>query len=157
MYHGRLRISIRPYQPSDLEACRALWVELTHHHHQLYNDPTIGGDDPGSNFDRHLERVGMGRIWVAEKDKKVIGMVGLLIYAQEAEVEPMIVSRRYRRKGVGERLLRRAVAEARQLNVRYLNVRPVARNVDAMMFFFQVGFRLLGKPELFMDLEQPVG
>ncbi len=40
--------------PSDREACRALWRELTECHRTIYGDPSIGGDDPGLYFDEHL-------------------------------------------------------------------------------------------------------
>jgi hypothetical protein len=59
-------VAIRPYRPTDLEACRALWVELVQRHREIYQDPSIGGDDPGLYFDRHLAQVGAERIWVAE-------------------------------------------------------------------------------------------
>jgi hypothetical protein len=37
-----------------------------------------------------------------------------------------------------------------------LNVRPVGRNLEAIRFFYRAGFELLGRPELFMDLQSPV-
>ncbi len=146
---------IRTYQSKDLAACRSLWAELTQHHRGLYDDPTIGGEAPGLYFDRHLEQAGANHIWVAERDGHVIGLVGLLFSGPEAEVEPIIVHRDCRGAGVGQALLAKAVAAARQAGVRYLNVRPVARNLAAILFFFREGFELLGRPELFMDLQAP--
>jgi hypothetical protein len=43
--------------------------------------------------------------------------------------------------------------KARDLEVRYLSVRPVARNEEAILFYYTVGFRTLGYIELFMDLK----
>ena len=146
---------IRTYQPEDLETCRALWAELTQHHRGLYNDPTIGGEQPGLYFDRHLERLGANHIWVAAGQGGVIGLVGLIFSGPEAEVEPIIVQQDRRSEGVGQALLLQAVDAARQAGVRYLNVRPVARNLAAILFFFREGFELLGRPELFMDLQAP--
>jgi GNAT superfamily N-acetyltransferase len=148
-------IRIHSYQPGDLAACRALWAELTQHHGELYQDPSIGGGDPGVYFDRHLAQVGPEHIWVAECQGKVVGFVGLIILDHEAEVEPIVVTKGYRSKGVGQELLKRVIMEAHQLGMRYLNVRPVARNIDAILFFYQAGFQLLGRPEMFMDLKQP--
>ncbi len=146
---------IRTYQSEDLEACRSLWADLTQHHRELYVDPTIGGDQPGLYFDRHLQQVGADHIWVAVRNGQVIGFVGLILGGLEAEVEPIIVQRDCRCEGVGQSLLEQAVAAARQAGVRYLTVRPVARNLAAILFFFQAGFELLGRPELFMDLQAP--
>ena len=146
---------IRRYQPPDLDSCRGLWEELTQHHREIYDDPSIGGDDSGHYFDEHLARVGPERIWVAERDGEVLGFVGLILEEQGAEVEPVIVASRHRGKGIGRALLSRAVEEARKLGVRYLTVKPVARNVEAISFFHRSGFRTLGHIDLFMDLGQP--
>ena len=62
---------IRTYQPTDLEACRRLWAELTQWHRDIYESPDIGGKDPGRQFDTHLDNVGAEHIWVAEIDRKV--------------------------------------------------------------------------------------
>jgi N-acetylglutamate synthase-like GNAT family acetyltransferase len=144
--------TIRPYTPADLEPCRALWVALTEHHRTLYGEPAIGGAQPGLYFDAHLERVGAERLWVAEADGTVCGLVGLIVRGEEAEVEPIVVSVTHRGCGIGQRLLARARQEAEALQVRFLCVRPVARNAEAMAFFYGAGFQFLGQVELFMDL-----
>ncbi|MBI4300887.1 MAG: hypothetical protein HY677_07095, partial [Chloroflexi bacterium] len=42
----QMETTIREYRTADFEACRSLWGELTRHHREIYEDPTIGGDDP---------------------------------------------------------------------------------------------------------------
>ena len=148
-------VTIRGYQPVDLEPCRALWVELTQRHREIYDDPTIGDDAPGLYFDKHLERVGPERLWVAEHDGKVVGLVGLIVGSHEAEVEPVVVASGQRDKGIGQAMLYRMVEEARTLGVRYLSVKPVARNVKAISFYYSFGFRTLGEIEMFIDLGAP--
>jgi N-acetylglutamate synthase-like GNAT family acetyltransferase len=130
-----------------------LWEALTQHHRDLYQDPSLGGDNPGFYFDRHLARVGSDHIWVAVYDGKVIGLVGLILGEQEAEVEPLIVTPQFRSRGVGRALLDQVIGEVKRLKVRYLNVRPVARNIEAVSFFYNSGFRILGQIELCMDLK----
>ena len=144
--------TIRPYTSADLEPCRALWAALTDHHRTLYGDPTIGGAQPGMYFDAHLKGVGAERLWVAEADGTVCGLVGLIVRGEEAEIEPIVVSVTHRGRGIGQGLLARARQEAEALQVRFLGVKPVARNAEAMTFFYQAGFQLLGQVELFMDL-----
>ena len=107
-------ITIRQYHPSDLEECRALWVELTQRHGELYNDPTIRGDTPGLYFDKHLARVGPEHIWVAEHDGEIVGLVGLIVDDREAEVEPLVVASAHRDKGIGRALLNRMLKEAKK-------------------------------------------
>ena len=145
--------TIRPYTPSDLAQCRVLWAELTQHHRDIYGDPSIGGATPGLYFDTHLARVGPERIWVAEQDGRIIGLTGLIVEGQEAEVEPLVVASASRRQGIGRALVKHVQEEAKRLQVRTLSVRPVARNADAISFFHASGFGVLGHIELFMDLE----
>jgi L-amino acid N-acyltransferase YncA len=54
---------------------------------------------------------------------------------------------------MGALLAQRAIAESRRLGVKYVNVRPVARNLEAIRFFHRQGFRLLGRFELSIALE----
>jgi hypothetical protein len=46
-----------------------------------------------------------------------------------------------------------ATREATALGVGYLEVRPVARNRDAISFYYRAGFCLLSRVELFMELQ----
>jgi ribosomal protein S18 acetylase RimI-like enzyme len=147
--------SIRPYQPSDLETCRALWRELTQRHRDIYGDPTIGGTDPGPHFDRHLAHPQLAGLWVAERNADIVGFCGLLVDGEEGEVEPIVVSSTFRSMGIGRELLDHVVEESKGRGLRFLSVRPVARNLEAISFFFDAGFRLLGRIELFMESPEP--
>jgi len=46
------------------------------------------------------------------------------------------------------------MTEASKLSIRYLNVRPVARNIDALHFFHHYGFDTIGHIQLFIDLKK---
>ena len=85
-------------------------------------------------------------------DGEVIGLTGLMGKGDEAEVEPAIVSEPHRRRGIGRRLMETVITEARNRGVKYLSVRPVARNEEAIRFFVSQGFGNVGHIELFMDL-----
>ncbi len=146
-------VTIRPYRECDLEACRGLWEELVQRHRELYNDSSIGGETPGLHFDGHLARVGQERVWVADEDGRVVGMAALVLDGDEAELDPLVVASTHQRRGVGRALLQHAVEQARELAVRYLEVRPVARNQQAISFYHGAGFRLLGRLELSMELQ----
>ena len=147
-----IEVVVRHYQPKDLVSCRALWAELTEWHRQIYQDPSIGGDDPGRYFDEHLEQVGSEHIWVAEVDSQIVGLTGIILGESEAELEPLVVSEGYRGSGIGRQLTEVVIQTAREEGVKYLNVRPVARNASAIGFFHEQGFDILGRIELFMDL-----
>ena len=144
--------TIRGYEHGDLQACRDLWVELTNHHRKIYGVDSIGGDDPGSQFDDHLVAVGPNRLWVAEVDERVIGLTGLIVDGTSGEVEPVVVTESERGRGFGKALLARVINEARDADIRLLSVRPVGRNSAALRFFHDAGFDVLGHIETFMDL-----
>ncbi len=149
---------IRPYEPDDLESCRALQEELVEHHREIYDAPHIGGDHPGLEFDEYLDRSDRIATWVAVDDSgAVIGLTGLLWQDGEAFVEPIVVARGQRREGVGRRLIETAAAEASRRGSRDLNIRPVARNAAAIRAFHDMGFRTVAHIQLFMRLEADHG
>jgi ribosomal protein S18 acetylase RimI-like enzyme len=125
---------------------------MNQRHRDIYDDPGIGGENPGLEFDKHLARVGSDLVWVAESDDKVVGFVSLIHEGEEAEIEPIVVSSEVRGAGIGQRLLGHAVVQAREFGVLCLSVKPVARNEEAIAFFYDAGFRTLGHIQLFMWL-----
>ena len=129
-----------------------MWRELTEWHREIYQDPTIGGEHPENQFDKHLAEVGPDQLWVAVHNSKPIGLIGLVLKGNEAEIEPLIVSEAYRGKGIGKQLLQTAISEARKKRVRILNIEPVARNTKTIQWLHKQGFRNLGYIQLFMDL-----
>ncbi|MFX1486109.1 MAG: GNAT family N-acetyltransferase [Promethearchaeota archaeon] len=143
---------IHKYNDEYRDQCRALWGELTEWHREIYQDPTIGGEHPEDHFDEHLEEVGPDQIWVAVHESQVIGLTGLIVEGEEGEVEPIVIKKGFRKKGIGNQLIQRIITEARSRGIRFLKVKPVARNVLAMKFFFERGFKNLGHVEMFMDL-----
>ena len=146
-----MSLIIRNYREDDREQCRSLWRELTEWHRQIYQDQTIGGEHPEDYFDKHLAKVGSDRLWVAVDDSRVVGLVGLIVEGNEAEIEPLIVCKAYRGKGVGKQLIEAVISEARKIGVRLLCVKPVARNINTIEFLYKQGFKNLGEIELFMD------
>ncbi len=148
-----VKSGIRDYTPGDYSACRQLWVELTEHHRHIYDDPQIGGDDPGTGFDDYLlipERVGS---WVAEMNGDVVGFTGLFDHGTSGELEPIVVTSARRHQGIGRALIDHVVQEATHRGFEYLAIRPVARNLTAMRSFWESGFRTLGGHiDMTMDL-----
>ena len=146
-------IETRAYEPDDYAACRALWVELTEHHRLIYDAPGIGGDDPGADWDRHLESPDRIGSWVAVEEGTVIGLAGLQTMGKdEIEVEPIIVSNTARGRGIGRQLMERMITECRGRGYGSLSVRSVARNSGALAAWRAMGFTTVGMVELFMDL-----
>jgi GNAT superfamily N-acetyltransferase len=149
--------TVRKYESEDREQCRSLWRELTEWHREIYDDPRIGGEHPEDYFDKHLGKVGADNLWVATEGSNVVGLIGLMVVDDETEIEPLIVSRARRGKGIGKQLINRAIDEARKRGVKLLNIKPVARNAKTIRFLHRQGFTNLGYIELFIDLTDPSG
>jgi GNAT superfamily N-acetyltransferase len=148
-------VTIRPFEEQDSGPCRALWGELTRAHRALYDDASIGGDDPGSGFDAYLGEFAGARKWVAERGGSVIGFVGLIIRGKQGEIEPVVVSFDARGQGIGRSLVETAVDAARAEGVDQLKASPVARNSHAIDFFHSLGFTALGHVDLLLDFRHP--
>ena len=150
---GPVEVVVRPYEGDDVDAGRRLWFELTDHHRRLFDEPTIGGDDPGAHFDVSLATPERVATWVAVLDGDIVGLTGLFDHGAHGELEPEIVTERLRSRGIGRRLVEEVVAESRRRGHDYLAVRPVARNTAAIARFHAAGFRTLGAHvDLTMDL-----
>jgi len=147
-------VKIRNYKESDDVFCQNLWIELTEYHQEIYDDPSIGGENLAQGFKDHLEQYGGESIWVAEVDEMIIGLIGLIVRGKAAEVEPIIIKSSHRKKGIGKKLLRFIINHAREKEIKYLSIRPVARNKMAIKIFHKMGFNTIGHVELFMDLKE---
>lgn len=147
-----MTLTVRQYAPSDLEACRSLWSELTQRHRDIYDDQTIGGDEPGLAFDSHLQKPDLAGTWIAEQGEKVVAFASLLADGGEGEIDPIVVRPDLRAQGIGTVLLHLVIDEAKRRGIGSLSIRPVARNVEAMALYHELGFRTLGHIDMFMEL-----
>jgi hypothetical protein len=91
-------IRIRNYQRSDRDVCLSLWRELTEWHREIYQDPTIGGDSPEEQSDKHLAKIGPPKIGVPTINSEVAGLTGLDASTLESEIKPLIVIKAHRNR-----------------------------------------------------------
>ncbi|MGH3736732.1 MAG: GNAT family N-acetyltransferase [Micromonosporaceae bacterium] len=150
-------VTIRSYRPTDHAACRGLWAELTEQHRRLYDDPKIGGDDPGAAFEEYLTRLDLSGMWVADHaEDGVVGFAGLVLSekAGEGEVEPVVVSERHRHHGIGRALLGKVAEEAKRRQLSHLTISPMSRNEDAIRCLHSVGYTALSSVTLTLDVAQ---
>ncbi len=82
-------------------------------------------------------------------------MTGLIPSAVESELEPIVVTRDWRGRGVGAALAGVVIEAARMRGNRRLVTRPAARNAATTRFFHGLGFDILGQLELIADLTPP--
>jgi GNAT superfamily N-acetyltransferase len=145
--------TIRSYRPTDHRDCRQLWAELTEEHRVLYEDPTLGGADPGSAFEEYLTRLDLSGMWVADDAARgVVGFVGLLLRGRSGEGEPVVVTAPRRGEGIGRALLEHVADQARRRGLRQLTISPAARNIDAIRCLHAAGYDALANFTLAIDL-----
>ncbi|MHA1515632.1 MAG: GNAT family N-acetyltransferase, partial [Candidatus Heimdallarchaeaceae archaeon] len=78
----------------------------------------------------------------------------LIVRGKAAEVEPIIIKSSHRKKGIGKKLLQFIINHASEKEIKYLSIRPVARNKNALKLFYEMGFNIIGHIELFMNLKE---
>ena len=100
---------------------------------------------------KRLHRSGSDVTWVAEVDGEVVGLVGIhvsqvLAYdGDAAKVSEIVVDDRYRRRGIGARLMEVAEDEARRLGCVVLFLTTAERRKDAHAFYRKLGFEETGR------------
>jgi GNAT superfamily N-acetyltransferase len=144
-----MTVSIRAYRPTDHNVCRGLWAELTELQRNLYDDPDLGGPDPGAGFEDYLTRLDLSGMWVADDPEDgVVGLVGLILNGRTGEVYPVVVAQRHRSKGIGTALLAHVAEQARGRALRQLMIVPESRNITA----HGAGYNTLASVRLTLDL-----
>jgi ribosomal-protein-alanine N-acetyltransferase len=91
--------------------------------------------------------------WVADAAGEIVGLAGMLLHGDRAELEPVAVTEAYRRRGVGRQLVDAVVGAARDEGARRISVRPTGRNAAAIRFLQSAGFGVLARVELQRDLD----
>ena len=146
-------LTIRPYRPSDHGAVRRLWAEFTEHKRRLYQDPRLGGRDPGAGFEEYLTRLDLSGIWVADqREEGVIGFVGLIMDGRAGRVDPIVVSAARRGRGVGRGLVAKVADEASRRGLARLTVSPGARDDAALRSLHAAGFDTVATVTLSLEL-----
>src|SRR3989344_9288418 len=90
--------------------------------------------------------------FVANEGEKIIGCVSLEIYSPRlAEIRSLVVLKEYRKSGIGTKLVKRCLREARKQNVY-----EVLSITDKIEFFNRLGFfnQLSGQSPLFKKLKK---
>jgi len=148
-------IAIRDYKESDYAASKVLWGQLAQYHAEIYEDPSIAGNDPGRGLDEYLGRDDCIGMWIAESDHKIIGFAGLLDVVGEegvAEIEPVVVENSQRGEGVGSKLIQHTSKMAKQKGFHFLCIKPEIRNEKAFAIYVNLGFNHVGSIQLFKEL-----
>jgi GNAT superfamily N-acetyltransferase len=132
-----MEITIREFVPGDEAAFRRLNEEWIVRHYTLEpKDEESLGNPRGYILDRG------GRIFFAVCGEETVGCCALLALGPgEYEVAKMAVSEPWQGRGIGRRLLERAIAQARIAGARRLFLETNKKQVPAIHLYEAVGFR----------------
>lgn len=78
---------------------------------------------------------------VAENDKEVIGHCGMWIVLDECHITNVAVLKKMRGNGIGEGLMKEAIAFCREMNVHLMTLEVRVSNVTAQNLYRKLGFQ----------------
>jgi GNAT superfamily N-acetyltransferase len=107
---------------------------------------TAGAARPGTGSGPSEEATGpVGR-------DPAIGFIGLVTAGRDGEIDPVVVAPDWRRRGIGQALLDRVMAEARRRGLRRVTISPSVRDRDALHSLHRAGFDTIATITLAYDL-----
>jgi len=146
------RVTIRKARQGDVGAVVELWKELMDFHKTV--DPVFTRRRSGHKaFAEYLSKEYIGgdqrRAWVAQVGQKVVGFCmaviedypPVLILKRYGHLEVLAVTKRWRGKGVGAKLLRRARKWFCEKGMSRVEVHYAITNELAAGFYAKMGFR----------------
>jgi GNAT superfamily N-acetyltransferase len=113
--------------------------------------PTPGTGKPGAGRPDPQASSGDDRPGPGGRDT-AIGFIGLVTQGRDGEIDPVVVAPDWRRRGIGQALLDRVMAEARRRGLRRVTISPSVRDRDALHSLHQAGFDTIGTVTLTYDL-----
>ena len=79
-----------------------------------------------------------------EKQKSVVGICGLRNIAGEGEITNVVTVKEYRRKGIAEALLQRALSDGAELGIEAFTLEVRCSNQPAIALYEKFGFKSAG-------------
>ena len=82
---------------------------------------------------------------VAKSDEnEIIGFAGILINYDTVELMNIVVRKKYRNQGIGQKLLEEIIKIARKTKLEILNLEVNERNIYAIKLYEKNGFKKIG-------------
>lgn len=77
---------------------------------------------------------------VKNKDNKILGFSGMKIILDEAEIMNIVTKKDYRNQGIGKVLLNKIIAEAKNINIKKINLEVNENNIIAIHLYEKFDF-----------------
>jgi len=149
---SQIEFKLREFSSIDLEECVSLYRQMVDHHREVYEDSTIPYND--EYIIKKLQRTDDNYIkMVAEKDKRIIGLLTIDIKGRTCELDEILVEKSMRGKGIGTALAEYLQKTALGRGCTEIQVSFAARNEKALNFHHRkIGLNCLGMMQIFMPL-----
>jgi ribosomal-protein-alanine N-acetyltransferase len=106
----------------------------------------IGAPPTASPWQRLAQRIGLiTKPTVSMMDAKVVGFVGMWMYADEAHVATIATHPDWRGRGIGERILLDVLREAQRRHARQATLEVRVSNTVAQNLYRKYGFEEVGR------------
>ena len=130
-----------PAESEDMETLISLMRELYEHDHTPF-DP----DAHRLALENLLKNGTYGRVWVIQLRRAAIGYVVLVFgyslefRGRDAIIDELFISEKYRRHGIGTKVLEFLEEMCRSLGIKALHLEVEHANTNAQTFYRNVGF-----------------
>jgi ribosomal protein S18 acetylase RimI-like enzyme len=148
--------TIRPARASDLKRILPLVKAYYAFDAIEYDAKTLR-----AALSRLLNDKTLGRVWTVDSGRRLAAYAVLAFSydlefgGREAIITDLFVSARYRRQGIGARLLSMIIAFCRRTALYEIELHVTRENREAMAFYKAFGFVDRRRTVLTLDLEQP--
>lgn len=89
--------------------------------------------------------------FVAKSNQNVVGFAGMKIILDEAEIMNIVTKKDCRNQGIGKLLLKRLLLEAKNKNIKKINLEVNEDNIIAIHLYESLGFIQNGKRKNYYD------
>ena len=141
---GELPEGVGPSREGDLPALREI-ARVSHRDTRFYQDPRFPRERCDALYETWIANACAGRadhVLVARSEGRVAGYVACVLEpAQTGRIDLVAVHPALRGRGIGERLVRGALARLAAGGCRRVRVASQARNIEAARLYERLGFR----------------
>ncbi len=113
----------------------------------------VKNDSPELNYVYTHFKKNKGKFWVYEKDKKIIGCMGVTPGREKnIEIHKLYIEKKYRRKGLAKKLLSMAENYALNLKIRKITLWTDTRFKESHKTYKRLNFKKLKKTRKLYDI-----